>query len=244
MEKFHKNANITLLSTLLAVALLSMTGVAFASGTNLAAKGSQWAIYEENTLPNGDLHFYPAAHGTLFPMPDATASSPTFVNYMLDTYNVALSESNTITATFTVAASSGAVIMGDPLWTTQYGSPVNPAFVRLFIQSNLPSDGTASCVPGNDNEGNYWWADAASYTFATGTGNSVTVTLTAPLSASGWSGICGNAASFNQAGFDNSLAHVHLVGLSFGSGSFFASGVGVNGQTGTATFQLTSYTIN
>ena len=242
MKKFHDNAKLMVLSTLAAVMLLSFTGVSFASSS--LNSSTQWAVYGESTQPNGNLNFHPIAHGMSFAMPDGTASSPTFVNYMLDTYTASLTESNAITATFAVTASAGAVIMGNPLWTTEYGSPTTPAFVRLFVQSNLPNDGSATCVPGNDNEGNYWWADAASYTFAPGAGSTVTVTLSAALSPSGWSGICGNAASANQAGFDNSIASIKYVGLSFGSGYFFASGVGVDGSTGTATFQLISYNIS
>ena len=231
---------LTVLSTLAILAVLPLTGVAFAGSST--SSPTQWAIYGETTQPNGNLNFHPIGHGMMFAMPDATASSPTFVNYMLDTYTASLTESNTISATIEISASSGAVIMGNPLWTTEYGSPVTPAFVRLFFQSNLPSDGSAVCVSGNDNYGNYWWADVQSYTFSTGTGSEVTVTMSVSLSSSNWSGICGNAASSTPA-FDNALANIKYVGLSFGSGYFFASGVGVDGLTGSATFQLLSYTI-
>ena len=239
MRKIHENAKLVILSTLAAVTLLSLTGVAFA-GSSLNSP-TQWAVYGETTQPNGNLNFHPIAHGMSFAMPDATSSSPTFVNYMLDTYTASLTETNTITAQFSVSVTGSPTIMGNPLWTTIYGSPTTPAFVRLFLQSNLPNDGTASCVGGNDNEGNYWWADVDSYTFvASGTGG--TVTMSVSLNAANWSGICGNAASLTPA-FDNSIANTKYVGLSFGSGYFFASGVGVDGTTGAATFQLLSYSI-
>lgn len=235
---------LTLSSLLIVLALLSSAAVSYAAAPSQPKMvGSQWAVYQEKTLPNGNLNFYPAAHGLTFGMPDATGASPTFVNYMLDTFTTSLTESSTISATFTIDASSGATIMGNPLWTTEYGSPTSPAFVRLFFQSNLPNDGSAVCVSGNANNGNYWWADYSSYTFTTGTGSEVTMTLTAALSPSNWSGICGNGATSTPA-FDNALANVKYVGLSFGSGYFFASGVGVDGTTGSATFQLISYTIS
>lgn len=232
---------LTVLSTLALLSLLPLTGVAFAGSST--SSPTQWAVYGETTQPNGDLNFHPIAHGMSFAMPDATASSPAFVNYMLDTYTANLTESNTISATFTVDASAGAVLMGDPLWTTIYGSPTTPAFVRLFFQANLPNDGSAVCVSGNNNNGNYWWADVQSYTFEAGTGSTVSVTMTASLNAANWSGICGNGASSTPA-FDNALANVKYVGISFGSGYFFASGVGVDGTTGSATFSLVSYIVS
>lgn len=242
MEKFHEKGKLIALSTLAAVALLSLTGVASADSS--LNSPSQWAIYEQTTMPNGSLNFHPAAHGMTFAMPDATSSSPTFVNYMLDTYTASLTESSVISATIYVATSSSSVLfMGDPLWTAIYGSPTTPAFVRLFIQSNLPNDGTASCVGGNDNEGNYWWADVDFYTFTSSGTGSAGFTMTVSLNPANWSGICGNGASSTPA-FDNSIAHIKYVGISFGSGDFFASGVGVDGSTGSATFQLVSYSVS
>ncbi len=59
--------------------------------------GSQWAVYEQTTLPNAYLNLYPVDHATTvstgdeeFQMPDATSSSPTFVNYFLDTFTISL----------------------------------------------------------------------------------------------------------------------------------------------------------
>ena len=240
MKKFHENVKLTLFSTLLAITLLSMTGVAFASSSPNSP--TQWAIFGETTQPNGMLNFHPIGHGMGFAIPDVTSSSPSVVNYLLDTYQVPLTEANTITASFTVTTSStGTVVQGNPLWAgAPYHSPVSPAFVRLFIEANLPNDHSATCASGNVE--NYWWADVESYTFVNG-GTSGTVTMTVSLENANWSGICGNPASSNIPAFDNALAHIHYVGLSFGSGNFFADGVGVNGATGTATFTLVSYTI-
>jgi hypothetical protein len=70
-----------LLSTVAAITLLTVSGVALAD-KGFTMKGSQWAIYEEITLPNGNLHFYPADRATTmaiggvqFEMPDASALS-------------------------------------------------------------------------------------------------------------------------------------------------------------------------
>lgn len=233
---------LTVFSAIAILALMPLTGVAFAGSST--SSPTQWAIYGETTQPNGNLNFHPIGHGMTFAMPDATAASPAFVNYMLDTYTASLAESNTISATINITGTTGATIQGNPLWTTIYGSPTTPAFVRLFFQSNLPSDGSAVCVPGNDNSGNYWWAGVSSYTFVAGTGSSAIVTMTATLAPSNWSGICGGAGSANIPAFDNALANVKYVGISFGSGYFYASGVGVDGSTGSATFQLVSFTVS
>jgi hypothetical protein len=244
MKKFHEKARLTLLSTFAVLAILSFTGVAYADN-GISMKGSQWAVYEQTTLPNGSLNFYPGAHATTmssggveFSMPDSTAAGPTYVNYLLDTYTVSLTEASTITATINVATSDPTTaFMGNP-----NGHNPSSSFVRLFIQANLPQDGSATCVGGNSNVLNYWWAHPASYTFTTG-GTGGAVTLTATLNPSDWSGICGNSGTLNPAGFDMALANIKYIGLSFGSGNFFANGLGVDGTTGTATFQLLSYTI-
>ncbi len=237
-----------LFTTLLVmVVLLSSTVVTYADAPSQPVMvGSQWAVYEQATLPNGGLNFYPAAHATTIPtgvefsMPDATAISPAYVNYLLDTFTTSLTESNTITATINVVATSGTpAFLGDTFGGFNLATP---AFVRLFIQANLPNDGSANCGVGRANVNNYWWADVSSYTFVTG-GSGGAITLTASLSSANWSGICGNPASSSPA-FDTALSNIKYVGLSFGSGSFFASGVGVDGATGTATFQLLSYTIS
>jgi hypothetical protein len=234
----------------LAIAIFVLSSMAFLAPASAAPssqpilKGSQWAVYEQRTLPNGNLLFYPThadtiSGGVQFQFPDATASAPAYVNYMLDTYTTSLTELSTISATIRVSASSGAVVFaGNP----DGGNPSN-TFVRLFIQANLPSDGTASCVGGNKNVNNYWWADVSSYTFVTG-GSGGVITLTASLNNANWSGICGNPASSNSPAFDVALANIKYVGLSFGSGSFFANGVGVDGTTGSAVLILTDYTIS
>jgi len=229
-----------------AITLLSSTGLTLADN-NLATVGSQWAAFEQTTLPNGKLNFRPAVHadtiptgGVQFPMPNATGPSPTFVNYMLNNFTVSLTEGSTISATINVVGTSGVPgFLGD---TFGGFNLAQPAFVRLFVEANLPSDGSATCVGGNQNGNNFWWADVNFYTFTPG-GSGGPITLTVSLDPANWSGICGNPASANTAGFDLALANIKQVGLSFGSGFFFASGVGVDGTTGTANFQLLDYTI-
>jgi hypothetical protein len=241
----HTREKVAVLLTALTL-LLPVVGIAYAdSPSQPKMVGSQWAVYEQVTLPSGSLNFYPAAHATTIPtgvqfsMPDATASSPAYVNYLLDTFTTSLIESNTITATINVVTSAATTaFVGNP----DGGNPSYSA-VRLFIQANLPNDHSAACVGGSANVNNYWWSNPVSYTFVSG-GSVTSFTLTATLSPANWSGICGNFDTLNPTAFDSAIASIKYVGLSFGSGSFFANGMGVDGTTGTATFQLISYTIS
>jgi|GEM_PF-4319412 hypothetical protein len=211
--------------------------------------GSQWAVYEQVALPNGNLHFYPAAHaitnpsgGVEFSMPNATTSSPAYANYLLNAYTASLSYSDTITAKINIVPSSAA--------TTFVGNPDGHnsamSFVRLFIQSNLPHGTYADCIAtGNSN---YWWAtptdgSTGSYTFGT---ENYSATLSVTLNPTDWSNVCGLPANYNSStlsSFYASIANIKYFGLSFGSGGFLANGVGVNGTTGMAIFQLENYTI-
>lgn len=214
------------------------------SGTEPKMVGSQWAVYEEKTLPNGYLNFYPGAHATTIPtggvefaMPEAAGSSPTWVNYIENTYRVALTESAVVTAQINVLSGSSTSFVGDTFGGINLAQP---AFVRLFIQSNLPNDHSATCT-GGGNVNNYWWADVSSYTFVNGPGGG-SATLSVPFAPSDWSNICGQSGASNAGAFDLAIASTTIIGLSFGSGFFFASGVGVTGTP--ATFQLLSYTIS
>lgn len=238
--------NIMAVGAVLAMLVISFGLVSATSATQPKMVGSQWVVYGETTLPNGGLNFHPIEHATTmtngggveFTMPDATGSSPVFVNYILDAYTVSLTESDTITVTITVDSTSGALFMGNPLWLSDYGSAITPAFVRIFIQANLPDNNTIGGHYGALY--NYWWADVDAYTFNSA---SNTMTMNVPLNPSDWSSIYGtNGASVNAA-FDAALLSIKYVGLSFGSGYFYASGVGIEDGSGTTNFELNSFTI-
>ena len=137
VSTFNRKRFLTYILALLAiVALLSTPAVAYASsGSQPKMVGSQWAVYEQKTLPSGSLNFYPAAHATTltsggveFQMPDGASSSPTFVNYILDSYTTSLSESNTISATIDVVANTGSPsFLGDTFGGYNLAAP---AYVR------------------------------------------------------------------------------------------------------------------
>lgn len=232
---------------LVAMAVVVVLLPGLSSGAGMTTGPTPWTIYEQTTLPNGNLNFYPAGHGTMFVMPDATSTSPTYLNYVMRNQIASLAETNTFAATFTLTATLGSPsFLGDTFGGLNLATP---AYVRLFFQSNLPATipTTSNCVGPGHNDNNYWWADAASYTFPSAPSSlsgSLTVSLSAQLSPSAWSNICGGVGDANVAAFDSALGNITQVGLSFGSGYFFASGVGVDGSTGSVTFQLTSFTIS
>lgn len=238
-------AGLTALVALIVVLPMAAGGPA----TTPSMTGSQWAIYGERTLPNGGLLFTVLGHastvasgGVEFAIPDASGSSPGYVNYLEDHFNTNLVETNTITVVLNVETSASTTAF---LGGTEGGSTSS---VRIFLQSNLPASTLPNCVgaPGY-NEYNYWWSNptdggVGAYTFVTG-GSGGSVTLSVTLSPSDWSDLCGHFGTTNVGAFDAALAKVTTVGLSFGSGSFFANGMGVDGTTGTATFQLIDFAI-
>lgn len=247
----NKTLSILAVGAVLAILVVSFGMVSATSSNQPEMVGSQWAVYGETTLPNGGLDFHPIAHATTistggveFNMPDSNASEPTFVNYLLNTYTASLTESNTISATITIdATSSSTTFWGNSLWLTEYGSSVTPVTVRLFIQANLPNNDTTILGHYGDNY-NYWWSDSAYISFSSG--STTSVTISAILNPADWSSINGLAGDYNtsvNAAFDQALANIKYVGISFGSGYFYASGVGVNYNTGTAVFELTDYTV-
>ncbi len=134
----------------------------------------------------------------------------------------------TIQATFTVTASTNAVFAYDLT-----DNPCTPgvAFVRPYFKSNL---GGAFAVT------NYWWANPIHYTFVNGT--TATKTLTVPINTANWSDWNGQLASTVPAEFAQAVTNVGEIGLSFGGGCFFANGVGLS--AGSASFQLTSYSVS
>ena len=245
--------------------LLLVPVVSVYADTALPMTGSQWAILElvdskiktthADTIPSG---------GVQFSLPDATGSPPSFVNLLTNGFTASLATSNTLTAKIQVVASSGNRYVGNPDGSCPVSGPTNcPGTVRLYFTSNLPQAGMSSCLGTNGNsqhtivanEFDYWWSntplqatDAGTpgsyYQFSPGGSSSgPVITLGVSLDPGMWSDLCGTVGSVNVPAFMASISNIKDVGLSFGSGFFFENGVGVDGTTGSATFQLTSYTI-
>jgi len=228
--------------------------------------GSQWSILEllgskiktshANTVPTGGVEF-------LFP--DATATPAGYANLLTNGFTASLTTGNTLTAVIQVFTSaSTTMFVGNPNGQCAgAGAGSNcPGTVRLYFTSNLPQAGMSSCLGFNGNsshkvvanEFDYWWSNTpvqaflgipgSHYQFSpTGGGSGGTITLQVTLDPTNWSDLCGHYGTLDLAAFMASISNIKNLGVSFGSGFFFENGVGVNGTTGTATFQLTSYTI-
>ncbi len=215
-------SRLTVLS-IAAITLLLSTSVAFATSSG------QWTLYASGkTSHNSGTFSFP---------------SNSFVNYLTESQKGPLTTSQTITATFTLAGAGNFV--GNPNGGCPgSSSSLCPGAVRLFFQSNSASSGS-SCAGAGYNEYNYWWSnDGTTNTYYQLTTGATGTTLTVQLSPSNWSDLCGTVGSSSYAatnGFLTALQNVKSVGFSFGSGYFFANGVGASTPE---TFSVTSFTIS
>ncbi len=173
-----------------------------------------------------------------------------YVSYLQEKVG-SLSPGEIVTATFTIP--SAATFLGNP---DGHNSGAN--HVRIFFKSQLPEGfNTNPAIPGL-NEYTYWWSNPVSYSFGDKTsgtthlsggsvvisvsGALITVTLTVTVSPAYWSDIYGHFGTYNsstETGFTAALSGVTDLGLSFGSGSYFANGVGVT--QGVNTFTLNDF---
>jgi len=257
---------IPIVAILAVTSLLLVPVITVYASTSLPMTGSQWTILElsdskiktthTDTIPTG---------GVQFLLPDATATPAGFANLLTNGFTASLTTSNTLSATIViVTSSSGTMFVGNPNGGCPVSSPSNcPGTVRLYFASNLPQAGMSSCLgtSGNSshtivaNEFDYWWSNTpiqatllnsgSYYQFSpTGGGSGGTITLQVSLDPLNWSDLCGHVGTFDLGAFMASISNIKDVGLSFGSGFFFENGVGVDGTTGSATFQLATYTIS
>jgi len=230
-----------------------------ASASTINMVGSQWTVYDligsqvqsshTTTVPTG---------GVEFPFPNATGTPPGYTLELLDSYRTSLTTSNTLTAKINVVVTSGnPVFQGNPSGGCPDSSPsLCPGAVRLFFESNLPQAASVfpnSCTATNTNEYSFWWSNTpvaatqatpgSYYQFTTG-GTILPVTLEVKLDPRNWSDECGTFGNQSYAAtqeFLAAIAKIQFIGVSFGSGYFFANGVGVDYTTGTANFQLINY---
>ena len=199
----------------------------------LSAMGQDWQML--NYYPGYSWSAAPSAGDDLstFDFPDAAAHSH-YPAFLVTTQAMRLNLSTTpLTLTFTLEASLDTVFRfgGQGAWNT--GSL--PANARLFF----------SCETGYDNNTphptNFWFYDPQWAEISTNTG---TVTLTAPMDPSQWSDAGGPGSTPNDdlvGSFWNACSNVVQMGLAFGGGSFFDTGIAV--AAGSATFHLRSFTI-
>jgi hypothetical protein len=110
-----------------------------------------------------------------------------------------------------------------------------PANVQFFISTDPR---TYSPDRASGNETGYWWSNPANVPMdvaVSGAG------LRVPLTPGNWSDANGHLSSdpAYTAGFKAAVANVQQIGLSFGGGCFFDTGIGITGGSGS--FTLTSF---
>lgn len=226
--------------------------------------GSQWSILELLDSKIKTAHADTISTGVEFQFPDATATPAGYANLLTNGFTASLTTGNTLTATIIVVTSSSATMFVGNDGGCPAASPSNcPGSVRLYFASNLPQAGMSSCLGTNGNsshtivanEFDYWWSNTpvqatllnsgSFYQFSpSGGGSGGTISLQVSLDPLNWSDLCGHVGTFDLASYMASISNIKDLGLSFGAGFFFENGVGVDGTTGSATFQLTSYTIS
>lgn len=140
----------------------------------------------------------------------------------------------TITATFRIDASN-------PAYTgANVGGCIVPVNARFYFTSNkiVYKLSTADKTPNI-----YWWcsqSDAVAYIEQVDDG--ALVTLTATVSPSGWSNANGQSAQSQITGFNAAASNVRHIGLAFGGGCFFDTGVGIS--SGSSTFHIIGFAVN
>jgi hypothetical protein len=259
------NPIIPIIAIIAVTSLLLVPVVTVYATTSLPMDGSQWSILELLDSKIKTAHANTIPTGVGFLLPDATATPAGFANLLTNGFTGSLTTGNTLTATIRVVTSSlGTMFVGNPDGgCPALGGTNCPGTVRLYFASNLPQAGMSSCLGTNGNsshnivanEFDYWWSNTpvqatllnsgSYYQFSpTGGGSNGIITLQVSLNPMNWSDLCGTPGDLAAASFMASIANIKDVGLSFGSGFFFENGVGVDGTTGSATFQLNSYTVS
>ncbi len=214
-------------AALLMVALVSGTAFAAPKATSL------WNVYNINS---GGAAYTPkaapGATGSLANFNFPTSPTTALLTTTQDKTLLGDLTGKTLSATFTISASTGAAFN----YAGTCGS--TPASVRLYFAG----DTTGKFTQDTAGYSKYWWSNPQSYTLASAVG-STSVTLTVPLTSATqeWSDWGGELAPNVSASFDSAVAQVSAVGLSFGGGCFFANGVGMS--AGSASFSLTSYSV-
>ncbi|HEV2120460.1 MAG TPA: hypothetical protein VGS11_10220 [Candidatus Bathyarchaeia archaeon] len=226
---------------------ISLTDPNWTVSTRVTTNGSEITKTSSPATQTAILLSFPFANA------DSGATGSAYTSFLLDKISLSLSSSNTITATFDVPATLAtlATFVGNP-----NGNACGPSTsVRLFFQSTGTGNPGSITGPAPNNGGfetKFWWsntgtvattvASGSHYNFVNG-GTGGTITLSVPLNGADWSDFYGHFGTGSYgANFNAALGAISFIGLSFGSGCFFANGVGVTG--GSATFELTSYTIS
>jgi hypothetical protein len=234
MDHVSKRNEVLLMKRLLAAMTAALMMVALVSSTVFAAApttslmGQQWKVYNIKAATSSwDINKVKLSGGTLsFPIQQfQSKTTGSFAVYLLDNYNVSLTTSQTLSATMTWTAG-----------TYETRSTSYPgAYVRLEFQDVTAGPYTAS---------DYWWSTGIDTTTGAvldlnvGAGGTLSVSL---ANCALWTNMDGISACVDTVGFANAMKNVKQLGLSFGSSGTYASGVALDGGTGT--FTMSAFTV-
>lgn len=139
----------------------------------------------------------------------------------------------TITATFFIEANN-------PAYTgANVGGCVVPVNVRLYFTSGnaVYKLSTADKYPNL-----YWWcSQTGAVAYIEQVDDGALVTLTGTVTPTQWSNANGQSASSQLAGFNTAANSPKHIGMAFGGGCFFDTGVGIS--SGSSTFHLLTFEV-
>ncbi len=144
--------------------------------------------------------------------------SPGSVNYLTESYNVPIAQSQALTMTVQIIGSPTFNYMLEPSNVC-----ISPATVRPYLEAQVPKhcpDATYTCAPPSARQ----WSNPAAIELEEGT-----FTLVVPFTPPLWSDAEGVFGQNDLAGFAETLAHPRYLGMTFGGGCFFGHGVNVDG---------------
>lgn len=190
-------------------------------------KGEGWSI----TFPRSPLDCY-------------LDSSCEAVHYITTPYTNSMSFAlaSSITMTFSVISVSGNPLFGYRTETVNTGS--TPLHVRFLLERSHDDMCAAASDPSTDPCRFWrWWSNPVACEISSATG---VVTLTAPLAPGYWTSVFGesNATPDGFAGWQDVLANIGYLGMTFGGGSFFGHGGFVIEGTGSAKFVLLDFRLD
>jgi len=248
-------------ATFLAISILALSSylllpVVSAASTNtpplsLPMTGPEWSLLSVTCSANGNCNSHASQAGAIpnggvffvFPNAGPSTSTPTYASEFTITFALSLTSSDSITASINIPTTCSPPVGGlSPCPTTAFvGNPNGHACgtrtsVRLFFHST----GTNSFPT------QYWWSNPSSYAITTGGTLGATVHIGPVLmNGASWSDFFGKfGTGAGAAGFADAIQNIKDIGLSFGSGCFFANGVGIDAATGTANFELLNYYVS
>jgi hypothetical protein len=150
---------------------------------------------------------------------------------LLTTPNTGSISGRTITATFWIATSN-------PAYTgANAGGCINAVNMRLYFTTTT---GSYRVGQADKNPSRYWWSQAGSC-YIEQVDDGTLVTITSTVTPGQWSNANGQLSSNLPNEFNAAAATAKQLGLSFGGGCYYDTGVGVS--SGSATLHLISFDV-